>query len=837
MSKIECTHCHLDFDESVMIVEKDESFDAASPENKQSDVSSESSVSQTAIRYFSEENSSAKTTYRYFCCTGCQGVYHLLSDAGLDSFYDKLGDTKLSSPSHTFEESSSFDSPSFYEQFVTTNEEGFEEISLVIEGIHCSACVWLNEKALHKLEGVIEVNINYATSKAKVVWADHIIKLSAIINMIRSIGYNAYPYDPSIQEEKANKQRKDFYQRIVVALFGSMNIMWIAIAQYAGYFTGMDAQMKTILNVAEWILATPVLFYSGWIFFKGAYFGFKNKIVNMDILVATGALLTYIYSIYITLFSHGEAYFDSVSMIITFVLVGKFLEVLSKKSAADTMDVISKHIPNEVNVIKGTQSERISVHEVKVGDLIEIKPGEKAALDGEVIEGEGYFDEASLSGESRPIFKKSGEKIISGTICVDAMFRYRVQKDFSESTLSKLVSMLENAMNKKPAIELLANKISGVFSTVILLLAFLTFLVWWFWPHSFDRSFMVGISVIVIACPCALALATPVATLIGLSLGGKRGILFKEASQIETMAKADILILDKTGTITQGKPEVVKEERFCELDKALLLALCRSSLHPVSQGILKYLSEADEDVPRLTLSSSTQIPSRGIVATYEGKKLLGGNAALMEESGIAVDVHSDESLFFFAVDDSLVSYYELKDKPKEGIHELLELCAKNQIEVLMLTGDHQKAAQSISNEVGIVNFYAGLTPEEKAGIVQKYDDKVRVMVGDGVNDVLALANANIGIAMGSGSDIAIDVSDVVILNDSLKSLKEAFLISRRTFFLVKQNLGISLVYNLITIPLAMAGYIIPLIAAASMSFSSLLVVGNSLRIKWKWNRG
>ena len=796
MSKLECTHCQLDFDEEVMI--KDEEH--------------------------------------YFCCTGCQGVFHLLSDSGLDGFYDKLGSKKLSAPTHTFEESSSFDTPGFYEQFVRKNDEDFEEVSLVIEGIHCSACVWLNEKALHKLEGVIDVSISYANNKAKITWADNIIKLSSIIEMIRSIGYNAYPYDPSVQEEKANKERKDFYLRIVVALFGSMNIMWIAIAQYAGYFSGMDREMKTILNVGEWLLATPVLFYSGWVFFKGAYFGIKNKVVNMDILVATGASLTYIYSIYITILQEGEAYFDSVAMIITFVLLGKFLEVLSKKSAADTLDVVSRHVPNEVNILRNEMLERVSVHEVYVGDVIEIKPGEKVALDGEVIQGEGYFDEASLSGESHPIFKKEHDKIISGTICIDSLFRYKVARDFSHSTLSNLVSMLENAMSKKPRIEMLANRISGHFSTLILFLAIITFSIWWFWPHSFDRSFMVGISVIVIACPCALALATPVATLIGLGLGGKRGILFKEASQLETMAKTEILILDKTGTLTEGKPKVIKTETFEGFDASLLLALCASSLHPISQAVYAYAKTQYEKYETYTLLSSKQVPSRGIAAVYEGKKVLGGNAQFMRENGIDVQVGSEYSLFFFAVEDQLMACFELRDKPKEGVDELLQICADNKIKVVMLTGDHKASAQSLADELGIEEYYSDLSPEDKADFVQEHNDKVSVMVGDGVNDVLALAHANIGIAMGSGSDISIDVSDVVLLNDSIKSLKEAFLISKRTFRLVKQNLAISLVYNMITIPLAMAGFVIPLIAAASMSLSSLLVVGNSMRIKYKWNR-
>ncbi len=796
LSKVKCSHCHLDFDEEVMI--KDENH--------------------------------------YFCCTGCQGVFHLLSDSGLESFYDKLGKNKLAAPTHTFEDSSSFDSDSFYKQFVTTNSDGFHEISLVIEGIHCSACVWLNERALHKLEGVIEASINYTNNKAKIIWADHIVKLSAIIELIRAIGYNAYPYDPSVQEEKANKQRKDYYLRIVVALFGSMNIMWIAIAQYAGYFSGMTQEMKNILNFAEWALATPVLFYSGFVFFRGAYFGIKNHIVNMDILVATGALLTYVYSIYIALRQEGEAYFDSVAMIITFVLVGKFLEVLSKKSAADTLDVISKHVPNEVNRLIDDRIESVGVHEVNVGDVLEIRPGERAALDGTVVMGEGYFDESSLTGESHPIYKSEGEKVISGTICVDTLFRYKVEKDFSHSTLSNLVSMLENAMSRKPRIEVMANRISGHFSTVILALALMTFVVWWGWPHSFEQSFMVGISVVIIACPCALALATPLATLIGLSLGAKRGILFKEAAQLETMAKTQMLILDKTGTITEGKPEVISEVNISSVDKRLLLALCESSLHPISQGIVRYIKRDDESLRPVSLLSSTQIPSRGTVAVFNNQKVLGGNAEFMRENGIEVDVRSEFSLFFFAIENELIAYYELRDRPKEGIVELISMCKANAIEVLMLTGDHKDSARYIADEVGIDDYYYELTPEQKASFVAQHDDKIRVMVGDGVNDILALAHADIGIAMGSGSDIAIDVSDVVLLNDSLISLKDAFLISRRTYALVKQNLTISLLYNAVTIPLAMAGYIIPLIAAASMSFSSLLVVGNSMRIKWKWNR-
>ena len=796
--KIACSHCHLEFDESVMIVDGQ----------------------------------------HYFCCNGCQGVFHLLSDEGLDGFYQKAGNITLTPPTQQYEDSSNFNAPAFYDKFVKTNEDGFHEVSLIIEGIHCSACVWLNEKALHKMDGVIEANINFTNNKANIVWAESVVKLSEIIDMIRAVGYNAFPYDASIQEKQANAQRKDYYLRMAVAIFASMNIMWIAVAQYAGYFTGITQDIKTILNVAEGILATPVLFYSGWIFFRGAYYSLKNKIVNMDLLVATGAALTYVYSIYITIAEDGEAYFDSVSMIITFVLIGKFLEVLSKKNAVDTLDIISQNIPSEVNIIKDGSIVACKLSDVVVGDVVVVSSGEKVLLDGEIIKGDGSFDESNLTGESDPIYKTVGDKVISGTTSIDADIHFRASKDFEHSTLSNLVSLLESAINKKPRIEQLANKLSEHFSTVILTLSVITFGVWWLYSGDFERSFIVGISVIIIACPCALALATPVATLVGLGLGAKRGILFKEAAQLETMAQVDTLVLDKTGTITVGKPEVIKEHIFNSFDTRLLYSLVKSSKHPVAHGIFQYIKKSDENIKEILFDDFSQIPALGISAKIHNTTLLGGNLKLMQQNGIDVDYLSDNTLFYFAIDSKIVAVYELTDKIKEDARELIQNLQSKKIDIIMLTGDNEKSAKRVATDVGLKHIMFEQSPQEKSEFIAKLhaDGKKVVMVGDGVNDVLALARADIGIVMGSGSDIAIDVGDVVLLNDSLKSLEDSFKIARTTYGLIKQNLGISLVYNAVTIPLAMGGYIIPLIAAISMSVSSLLVVGNSLRIRYKWRK-
>lgn len=794
MSKVKCDHCHLEFSDDVMIHDGE---------------------------------------YR-FCCKGCQGIFHLLKDEGLESFYTKMGDTTLAPPSEQFEASSNFDSPAFRERFITTTKEGFAQVSLIIEGIHCAACVWLNEKALHKMAGVVEAHINYTNNKARITWDTDTVKLSSIIDMIRAIGYNAFPYDATLQEERANKERKDYYLRMAVATFATMNMMWVAIAQYAGYFTGITQEIKTILNVAEWFLATPVLFYSGWVFYRGAYYGLKNKAVTMDLLVVTGSSLAYVYSIYITVLEKGEAYFDSVSMIITFVLFGKFLEVLSRKNAADTLDIIGKHIPREVSIVEGETIKEVNVNDVKIGDLIRIRTGEKAAIDGEVVSGEGSFDESSLTGESEPIFKRSGSSIISGTTSIDALLTYRATKDFAHSTLSNLVNLLENAMSHKPRIEQLANRLSQHFSSTILFLAIATFWGWYFWPHTFDRALMVGISVIIIACPCALALATPVATLVGLALGAKRGILFKSAAQIETMAQATMVVLDKTGTITQGRPEVVYATIHQDFERSLLYALVSSSKHPISRGIGEYLERTENISETFGLEEVREIPARGIVARSGGMMIAGGNALLMQELGVEVGLRSDKSLFYYAVGNELAVTFELRDLPKAGADESIQNLKNAGLRVVMLTGDHQEAAERVAREVGIDEVHAHLNPQEKAEFIAQAHNKgnVVIMAGDGVNDLLALANADIGIAMGSGSDIAIEVSDVVLLNDSLMSLAEAHAISRRTYRLIKQNLGISLVYNSITIPLAMSGYVIPLIAAISMSFSSLLVVGNSMRVRW-----
>ncbi len=798
MALVPCTHCQLEFDESVMITEQE--------------------GDQTL----------------YFCCKGCEGVYHLLKADGLDSFYEKRGKQTLDpAVQKTNDDLERFDLEGFRKKYIRTTPEGLSEINLIIEGIHCSACVWLNEKVLHQTEGIIEATINYSNNKARVVWDDETIPLSKIIETIRAIGYNAYPYDPRLQEERAVKTRNDYYTRILVAVFATMNIMWIAVAQYVGYFTGIEKQYKNILNIAEFILATPTLFYSGWIFFRGAYYGLKNRFINMDVLVAAGATLAYLYSIYAMVTQHGEVYFDSTTMIITFVLVGKYLEVLSKKRAADTLDTLIGTMPTEATVIRGDEKALVAIENIEPGDILELKPGEKVAIDGVIVSGSALFDESSLTGESEPVLRREGDEVLSGTICLDSVVRYRATKHANESLLFTITEMLSDAVTKKPRIEQLANAISGWFSLAILSIALLTFAGWWYFGGDFERALIVGISVIVIACPCALGLATPMATLVGISRAAKHGLLFKEASLLETMAKSDLLALDKTGTITEGKPSVVNVETFDGYDPTLLLALVQSSNHPVSQGIERYLSDHHDDLKAPALQMIQSIEAQGITARHHESQLLGGNAALMRSHGIACETTGEFTLFFFAIDGRIVARFELRDRLKAGAAEAVRTIRDMGVRVVMLTGDHEATARRIAAEAGIDEYHAALLPTDKAALIDRFHDEGHIitMAGDGINDAIALAKSDIAISMGSGADIAIEVSDIVLLEDNPRNLADAYTISRRTFRTVKQNLASSVLYNLVAVPLAVAGYVNPLVAALAMSLSSLFVVGNSMRIK------
>lgn len=788
MNDIKCTHCSLSFPKDMMIEDGD----------------------------------------NYFCCKGCQGVYHLLQDEDLDSFYTKKGSNRLNQPIALNEDSSNFDLETFSNVYIKTTQDGFNKIDLIIEGIHCSACIWLNEKILYKLDGIVDININFTNHKATIVWDNDIVSLSKIIFAIRSIGYDAYPYKISDTNQTKTKQKRDYFSYLSVAIFSTINIMMIDVAKYSGYLKSIDENTLYIIHIAEFIVATPVLFYSGSIFFKGAYYALKNKNINMDFLVSFGATLTYIYSLYVLLGGKGESYFDSVVMIITFVLIGKYLEVLGKNNALDTIDKIKAHIPYEATIIKNNEKTIVPIEQIQIDDTIELKMGQTASVDGILLSNSAIFNQSNITGESLDINKIKDETIYSGTTNVGDVILYKATKIYEESTFHNIITTLENSLNSKPKIEDFTNKISQQFSLAILLVAIATFILWYYNTNNFETSMIIAISVVVIACPCALALATPIASIVGISYLNEKGLLLKEAKHIETFTKIDTIVFDKTGTLTKGELKVIDTITTDIISNEkinILYSIVSSSTHLVSIAIFKYLKENYSDLELVDIKNIEQIPALGIEADYQNQHIFCGKN----------EINTKDTNFIFKIDDKIVASFILEDTLRDDAKRTIDYLKEQDIDIYICSGDNHSSVNNIANKLDIKKFQSDMTPIQKSNFIKKLQssNKVVAMVGDGLNDVIALSTADISISLSSGSDISIGVSDVVILNNSLEALKQSFIITKRTYKFIKQNLSISFLYNIITIPIAIAGYVVPLLAALSMSISSLLVVSNSLRIKKK----
>lgn len=833
----------------------------------------------------------------------------LLKQSGLGGFYDRLGGNTLSpvdlrqpsakqanSINSAISRFSYLDDEGFLEKHTTkiknapkqkgkqsskqqTNNQQDSpllEAHLIIEGIHCAACVWLNEAALQKQQGIISANINYTNNKAKIVFDPQAIKLSAIFSLISSIGYEAHIYDPSTQENLLAKESKSYFTSFVVGVFCTMSIMMVAIAQYAGYFKGMSADMKSVLNLISCLLATPVLFFTGRVFFVGAYYGVKQGYVGMDFLVAFGASLTFAYSVYASFAGVGEPYFESVAMIVLFVFSGKFLEIRARALAGDSLDKLQHILPSAVLVESKGENGEILLHpkdskELAKDDIVHIREGEMLPCDGIVLT-QGSIDTRSLSGESEPVQKVRGDEVLSGSIACES-FCYAVQKTYADSTMSNIIKLLEESLESKPKIQNLANALSKHFSRVVLLIALCGFVFWWEYADA-QKALIIAISVIVISCPCALALATPIASVVGISRGFREGVLFKQARFLETLAKCEVVLFDKTGTLTQGKLSVKKEFDFdirWDFGKHLLVDFLSHFTHPIALALKDFLERKNllKNAITKNLKEAKQTSQRGIYGIYEDKaskvRLLGGSLEYLQSQGVSINEASkiaqnypQMSIFAYAVEivkitneveaiethqkdksntsneakstktpPQIHSLYLLQDSLKNGAKELVASLKKAGKKVLLISGDRQCVVESIAKELGIESYKGALLPKDKLEIIRSH--KNAVMIGDGLNDILALQSAEVGIAMGAGSAMAIAQGDVVVLDDSLEGVGRAFSIATRTYSRIKQNLIISLVYNALLIPLALCGFVIPLVAALSMSLSSLLVVANSMR--------
>lgn len=760
----------------------------------------------------------------FFCCTGCEAVFELVQSKGLGDFYERLGKNSLE-PVNFKQNLGVFDS------FVRPTNEGFSEIHLVIDGIFCAACVWLNEKILIEEQGVIEASVNPLTHKARVVFDERQVSLKRILTLIQSIGYKPSAYDPLKQEQKALSTKREFYSKLVVAVACVMNVMWIAVAKYAGFFSLMDAQTKDILNFAEFVLASPVLFYTGSAFYKNAYFSLKHGQISMDFLVIFGASLAYAYSLWAMFSRGGEVYFDSVAMIICFVFVGKYLEVLVKKHATDTMDGLNDFLKGEILVFNGKEFAPKDAYAVQVGDIIQLKTGDKILIDGVCVRGEASIDSSSLSGESEPVLVQASTNINSACVVLDGSVEYRALKPYAESKLSQIISLLE--LSQKPKIQSLVAQIAVYFSRSVLAVALLCFCFWYFVRESGAEFALINaISVLIIACPCALALATPVSNLIALFQALKLKVLFKSSDKIEDLSKCDYAVFDKTGVLTDFKLKIARYELNQKANLNELFAFIGLSNHPVSASIREFLQEKVRDKKHLEFSAVKEVRAKGISARLKNDEFIGGNAHFLQECGIKMSQKFSDTHFVFAKNGEILAHFEFESVLRAGASELISYLKKIKMPIKMLTGDNQKAAQKVASKLGITDFTAFCLPENKMQVITTLSQKHKVlMVGDGVNDALALQNAAVAVSLKQGADLAAQNSDIILLKNDLYALEQAIRLSKKTFIIIKQNLAFSLCYNALTIPLAFVGLINPLVAAASMSLSSVVVILNALRIR------
>lgn len=760
----------------------------------------------------------------FFCCTGCEAVFELVQSKGLGDFYERLGKNSLE-PVNFKQNLGVFDS------FVRPTNEGFSEIHLVIDGIFCAACVWLNEKILIEEQGVIEASVNPLTHKARVVFDERQVSLKRILTLIQSIGYKPSAYDPLKQEQKALSTKREFYSKLVVAVACVMNVMWIAVAKYAGFFSLMDAQTKDILNFAEFVLASPVLFYTGSAFYKNAYFSLKHGQISMDFLVIFGASLAYAYSLWAMFSRAGEVYFDSVAMIICFVFVGKYLEVLVKKHATDTMDGLNDFLKGEILVFNGKEFAPKDAYAVQVGDIIQLKTGDKILIDGVCVRGEASIDSSSLSGESEPVLVQAGTNINSACVVLDGSVEYRALKPYAESKLSQIISLLE--LSQKPKIQSLVAQIAVYFSRSVLAVALLCFCFWYFVRESGAEFALINaISVLIIACPCALALATPVSNLIALFQALKLKVLFKSSDKIEDLSKCDYAVFDKTGVLTDFKLKIARYELNQKANLNELFAFIGLSNHPVSASIREFLQEKVRDKKHLEFSAVKEVRAKGISARLKNDEFIGGNAHFLQECGIKMSQKFSDTHFVFAKNGEILAHFEFESVLRAGASELISYLKKIKMPIKMLTGDNEKAAQKVASKLGITDFTAFCLPENKMQVITTLSQKHKVlMVGDGVNDALALQNAAVAVSLKQGADLAAQNSDIILLKNDLHALEQAIRLSKKTFIIIKQNLAFSLCYNALTIPLAFVGLINPLVAAASMSLSSVVVILNALRIR------
>ncbi|MDV3793643.1 heavy metal translocating P-type ATPase [Elizabethkingia anophelis] len=722
-------------------------------------------------------------------------------------------------------------------------------------GMTCVSCAGSAENIVKNESGVVNASVNFATGNLSVEYLPNMTNTIQLQKAVLSGGYDLLIEDESTQHETLEAIHNRKFKLL------KKKTLWAVLLSIPVVIIGMFFMEIPYANPIMWLFSTPVVLWLGKDFFVNAWKQAKHKSANMDTLVALSTGIAYIFSVFNMLFAdfwhqrglHAHVYFEAASVIIAFILLGKLLEEKAKGNTSSAIKKLMGLQPKNVIVIQEDGTERqMAIEEVEVGNIIMVKPGEKIAVDGIVTSGNSYLDESMLSGEPIPVLKKENEKVFAGTINQKGSFQFKAVKVGKETMLAQIIKMVQDAQGSKAPVQKLVDKIAGIFVPTVISIAILTFILWLVWggQNAVVQGLLAAITVLVIACPCALGLATPTAIMVGVGKGAENGILIKDAESLELAKKINTVVLDKTGTITEGKPQVtgIKWYNNDDTAKNILLSIEKQSEHPLADAVVKHLNEA----VTTPLSMFESITGKGAKADHNNETYLVGNKKFLTENNIIItkdllkqaDEWSKQSktVIWFSNSKLALSVLAISDKIKETSVQAIKEMQDRGIELYMLTGDNEATARSIAEQTGIKHYKAEVMPQDKANFVKELqqEGKIVAMVGDGINDSTALATADVSIAMGKGSDIAMDVAKMTIISSDLTKIPQAIKLSRQTVATIKQNLFWAFIYNLIGLPIAAGilypvnGFLLnPMIAGAAMALSSVSVVSNSLRLKWK----